>query len=99
MKGGNILDFYMGGNLRKGGIDLEKGVYDSPYQICMIFKNTFVEEYLQTTTYAFFKLIFWSSCKKTHSKKKLQKLIKKYENTFIWTLHAAMKKYITEMCH
>ena len=57
MKGGDSLDFYKGGNLRKGGIDLEKAVYDSPYQICMIFKNTFVEEYLQTTTYAFFKLI------------------------------------------
>ena len=25
MKGGEILDFQRGGNLRKGGVDLEKG--------------------------------------------------------------------------
>ena len=36
MKGGDILDFLKGGgDLRKGGgVDLEKGRYDSPYQLC-----------------------------------------------------------------
>ena len=34
LKGGGILDFYKEGNLRKGGLDLEKGGgYDSPYQL------------------------------------------------------------------
>ena len=38
MKGGDILDFQKGGNLRKrrvggGGVDLEKGEYDPPYQL------------------------------------------------------------------
>ena len=36
MKGGDILDFQKGGNLRKGGgVDLEKGGYDHPYQLCL----------------------------------------------------------------
>ena len=34
MKGGDILDFLKGGNLRKGGVDPEKGGYDPPYQLC-----------------------------------------------------------------
>ena len=37
MKGGDILDFSKGGNLRKEGLDLERGgggVYDPPYQLC-----------------------------------------------------------------
>ena len=35
MKGGDILDFQKGENLRKGGVDLEKGGggYDPPYQL------------------------------------------------------------------
>ena len=33
MKGGDILDFYKGGNLRKGGVDLEKVEYDPSYQL------------------------------------------------------------------
>ena len=36
MKGGDILDFQKGeGNLKKRwGVDLEKGGYDPPYQLC-----------------------------------------------------------------
>ena len=33
MKGGDILDFYKGENLRKGGVDLEKVEYDPSYQL------------------------------------------------------------------
>ena len=33
MKGEDILDFQKQGNLRKGGVDLEKGGYDPPYQL------------------------------------------------------------------
>ena len=35
MKGGDILDFQKGENLRKGEgeVDLEKGEYDTPYQL------------------------------------------------------------------
>lgn len=34
LKGGDILDFYKEGNLRKGRLDLEKGGgYDFPYQL------------------------------------------------------------------
>ena len=46
----------------------------------------------QRLTSAFFKLILWNSWKKSNLKTKWQKLINKYENTFIWTLHAAMKR-------
>ena len=35
MKGGDILDFQKGGNLRKGGVDLEKGGMTPPYQLCI----------------------------------------------------------------
>ena len=44
------MDFYKGGNLEKG-VDLEKGRYDSPYQLCghnMVFLQTEVI-YLDTT--------------------------------------------------
>ena len=41
---------------------------------------------------AFLKLTLWGSWKKPILKTKWQKLINKYENTFIWTLHAAMKR-------
>ena len=37
MKGGDILDFWKGRNLREGGVDLEKrggeGWYDPPYPL------------------------------------------------------------------
>ena len=44
-------------------------------------------------TSAFLKSIVWTSWKKkTILKTKWQKLINKYENAFIWTLHVAMKR-------
>ena len=43
-------------------------------------------------TFALFKLTLWNSCKETILKTRWQKLINKYENTFIWTLHTAMKR-------
>ena len=33
IKGGDILDFWKGGNLRKGGVDIEKEGYEPPYQL------------------------------------------------------------------
>ena len=35
MKAGNILDFQKGENLRKLGVDLEKGGYDPPTNYVM----------------------------------------------------------------
>ena len=46
MKGGDILDFWKGGNLRKegGGVDPEKGGgYDLPYQLCILLRNLFFD--------------------------------------------------------
>ena len=44
-------------------------------------------------TSTFFNSILWSSWKKNPIlKTKWQKLINKYENAFIWTLHAPMKR-------
>ena len=52
-----------------------------------ILKNT-----CESLSSVFFKSILCGSWKKTILKIKWQKLINKYENTFIWTLHAAMKR-------
>ena len=45
MKGGDILDFWKGGNLRKGRVDLEKGGgYDLPYQLWVLLAKITVRE-------------------------------------------------------
>ena len=58
---------------------------------CFLVNNTkflrtpILKNICEPLTFAFFKLILWSSFKSI-LKTKWQKLINKYENTFIWTL-------------